>query len=85
MPDGVLDQRLQDQGRDEDVVQAGFNLHLHREAVLKPRLFDLQVAFEKGEFLPQGHLLAVGLFEADAQEFAQARHNTIGVLGIFMD
>src|SRR6266568_443974 len=75
VPDGVLDERLQDQGRDQDVVEAGLDLHLHCEAVLKPRLLDLQVAFEEREFLPQGHLLAFGLFQADAQEFAQARYD----------
>ena len=52
---------------------------------MKPRLLDLQVAFEEREFLPQGHLLAFGLFQADAQKFAQARYDSIGVIGIFMN
>ena len=52
---------------------------------MKPCLFNLQVAFEEREFLSQRHLLAVGLFQADAQEFTQARYDSIGVIGIFMD
>ena len=85
MPDGVLDERLQDQGRHQDVVESGFDVQLHGEPVLKTHLFDLQIAFEEGEFLAQRHFLGVGLFQADAQQFAEPGYDPVGILWILMD
>ena len=61
------------------------DVQLHGEPVLKTHLFDLQIAFEEGEFLAQRHFLGVGLFQADAQQFAEPGYDSVGVIWILMD
>src|SRR5262245_17864973 len=51
--DGVFDQRLQNQIRHARVERLRLDLHLHLQAIAEPRLFDLQVAFEKFQLLSQ--------------------------------
>src|SRR5262245_9743310 len=65
--DGVFDQRLQNQIGHARVERLRLDIHLHLQPVAESRLFDLQVAFEKFQLLPERRLLRPDILKRQSQ------------------
>src|SRR5215510_9917180 len=76
--DGVFDQRLQNQIRHARVERLRLDIHLHLQPVAESRLFNLQVAFEKFQLLPQRSHLRSDVLQSQSQQVAQPRDHPLG-------
>ena len=83
--DGVFDDRLQDQVRDERLPDGRVDIKLNLKAIPEPRLLYLEIAVEQLELAMKRHLLHAASRQRLAQEVAQAGDHPIGGVGIFMD
>src|SRR5215813_6411146 len=75
---GVFDQRLQNQIRHARVERLRFDLDLHLQSIAESRLFNLQVAFEKFQLLPERGLLRSDILQRQSQQVAQPRDHPLG-------
>src|SRR5262245_24423411 len=80
--DGVFDQRLQNQIGHARVERLRLDIHLHLQPIAEPRLFDLQVAFEKFQFLSQRRLLRADILQRQSQQIAEPRDHPLGAFHV---
>jgi len=77
--DRILDQRLQHEVGHDAVQQVGAGLHRQAQAFAEPRLFDLEVGVQQGQFLGQRMLVAAVVGESGAQEVGHAAEHAVGL------
>ena len=79
MFDGVLDQRLEDEGWDKR--RHGFRLgvDLDLQAISETYLFDFQVTTDELKFFGNRDFGSVGSFKTEAQKITQASDHAIGI------
>ncbi len=71
MPDGVLDQRLQNQRGHEQPLGAGRDVGAHLQIVLEAQALDGDVTIRELQFLAQRHAHVAAGLEHDAQQVAE--------------
>ena len=57
----IFDDGLQNESRHAGRQEFPGNLDLHLQAFREPDLLDVQILFQKFQFLSQRHLLAIGI------------------------
>src|SRR5262249_15368817 len=78
VPDGVFDQRLQDQIGHASVARLRLDLHLPLQPGAKSSLFNLQLAVEKFQLLSKRRFLRAGIFQRQSQQIAQQGDHPLG-------
>src|SRR5205807_4057 len=81
----VLDQRLEEQVRDERDARVRGDVELHRESVLESDALDLEIVAEDLELAREGNLLFGDAVERRAQQLAQLGNHSLGGRCVGMD
>src|SRR5262249_13217957 len=83
--DGVLDQRLQDEVRDELAKAAGVDVGLHAQALVEAGALDVEVRTRHLEFLGQRYELLLGSMEDVAEDLGEALDAGLRLVGVGVD
>src|SRR5690348_10892399 len=67
----ILDDGLQDQTRNLDLEQVGWNVRVHLQAVGKADFLDGEILVEQFEFLTKRDLLPAGILQYAAEKIAK--------------
>ena len=81
MPDGILDQGLEHEARDQSIHRVGIRLDGRGEPLAETELFQFQVAPDEVEFLRYRNFLSL-VEQQCPQQIAQPRHRAHRCLGI---
>ena len=82
MADGVLHERLQQEGRHGGRARAGLDAERHLESIAEASLLDRDVMIEQLQLLLQRHQRTAFPAERMTQQLAQARDHAVGLLGV---
>lgn len=83
--DGILHERLEDERWDKRFERRWIDLEIDGQSVSEAGFFDVEVAREKGHFLAERGLVAVGGVERVAEQIAEPCDGAIGGLWVLMN
>ena len=83
--DGVLDERLQDQRRHQDVHRGDVDAILDPQPIAEVHLLDVEIRAQVFELLRELDFLDADLAQRDAQQIAQPLDHQVGLFRIAMD
>ena len=82
VPDGILDQRLQDHRRDHSRVGAGLDNNIHAECVAEARLHQGHVQREHEQFVAKRDLVNLARAQGGPKQFPQLFQQLVGSLRV---
>lgn len=81
----VFNDRLQDQVWQSRVKCLRLDFHLNCEPVLETYALDIQITFQKLEFLLKRNFLGSGILERLPQEVSKPRDHSVGCVGVLVN
>src|SRR5262249_43164825 len=77
-PNGVFDERLQNQVRHLSGHDGGIDVEVHGQSRPQARLFDFEIGLNEVEFLLERDVLAIRAVERGAQQIAEPGNHPVG-------
>src|SRR5215813_2241 len=84
MPHCILNQRLQDQLRNQSLLYSGFNVVIHLELIFKASFHNFEIHARDFEFLDEANLRLTSSTQGKTQKIAETRNHRIGGLYVFV-